>query len=119
MASQLELRWHPKAEGPGRSFLPSDVCRDCPDIRKAIYVTSRAATAALQRQATTIVKIVRVIATGSYHFAVAVRRAKASGSRCEGLGNDRRQSQQSRTELGLLTRIAATESVTLSLRMKT
>jgi hypothetical protein len=49
-------------------------------------VTSRAATAALQRQATTIVKIVRVIATGSYHFAVAVRRAKASESRCEGLG---------------------------------
>src|SRR5215813_2873483 len=112
MASQLELRWHPKAEGPGRSFLPSDVCRDCPDIRKAItYVTSGAAAA-------------RTAKTGnhnredcashsSYHFAVAVRRAKASESRGEGLGNDRRQSQQSRMELGLLTRIAATESVTL------
>ena len=49
-------------------------------------MTSRAATAALQRQATTTVKIVQVIATGSYHFAVAVRRAKASESRCEGLG---------------------------------
>src|SRR5262249_12985077 len=37
----------------------------------------------------------------------------------KGLGNDRRQSQQSRMELGLLTRIAATESVTLCVRMKT
>jgi len=92
---------------------------DCINSQGDSYATSRAAAAALQRQATTIVKIVRVIATGSHHFAVAVRRAKASESRCEGLGNDRRQSQQSRMELGLLTRIAATESVTLCVRMKT
>ena len=59
---------------------------DCINSQGDSYATSRAAAAALQRQATTIVKIVRVIATGSHHFAVAVRRAKASESRSEAVG---------------------------------
>jgi len=40
------------------------------------YVTSGAAAAALQRQATTIVSVARVIALVLYHFVVAVWTAK-------------------------------------------
>jgi hypothetical protein len=36
MALQLELRSRPKVVVPDRSFLPSVVYRDCPDIHMAI-----------------------------------------------------------------------------------
>ena len=49
----LELRSHPSAVGLGRTFQTSDICRDSPDIRTAIY-TRLAALAAAVLQTRTI-----------------------------------------------------------------